>query len=735
MLAMKSKNYKGIDVFRLIAAFLVIAIHTSPLISFSELGDFMLTRIIARIAVPFFMMASGFFIISKYDYEAKRLKKFLKKTALIYGGAMLVYVPVNIYNGYFLMENLVPNVIRDIVFDGTLYHLWYLPASMIGAAVASYTVKRLGYGGALAVTAVLYLVGLFGDSYYGLGSQMAVVKGFYPLVFQVSDYTRNGIFFAPVFFVLGGVIADQRQRGVFAHNICGFAISMAFMFAEALKLHELGWQRHDSMYIFLLPCMYFLFRAILTEERPVSKKPRGKSMAWLRTFSLVIYIIHPMMIVLVRLVAKFLGLWDILVGNSIVHYFVVCLASVVTAFAFCKGKQLLERKGGRLPLMRKRSREEKTFCEHTVRAWIEIDLANLAHNVKVLKGAMPRGCRMMAVVKANAYGHGAAGISLKLNQWGVESFAVATIDEGIELRKCGVRGEILVLGYTSVSRAAQLKEYDLMQTLVDFEYAAALNRVGVPVRAHIKIDTGMHRLGILSSDFLKVKKVFAMQHINICGMFTHLCCPDGLAPDDVQFTTGQITEFFHLLGMLREVGIKIPKIHIQSSYGLLNYPELRCDYARIGIALYGVSSTPQGETKWRPDLRPVLSVKARVALVRTIGRGEHVGYNRRFTAQRDTRIAILPIGYGDGFPRNLSCGKSNVILHGKPCPVIGRICMDQLAVDITEAGHVCVGDTATLVGAEGHRELAVPDIAERSGSISNELLCRLGARLPVVTVN
>ena len=208
------RSYTGIDVFRLAAALLIIAIHTSPLADLSGMGDFVLTRVIARVAVPFFFVTSGFFLISRYGYQTEKLYIFIKKTALIYVAAIALYIPVNLYNGYFEMEDLMPNLIKDIVFDGTLYHLWYLPASIIGGAIAWALVKRLDYKRAFAAAGVLYLIGLCGDSYYGLIGRLPVCSGFYALVFQVSDYTRNGIFFAPVFFVLGGFIADSKDSGV-----------------------------------------------------------------------------------------------------------------------------------------------------------------------------------------------------------------------------------------------------------------------------------------------------------------------------------------------------------------------------------------------------------------------------------------------------------------------------------------------------------------------------------------
>ena len=347
----------------------------------------------------------------------------------------------------------------------------------------------------------------------------------------------------------------------------------------------------------------------------------------------------------------------------------------------------------------------------------------MQHNVETLQKAMQPSCELMAVVKAEAYGHGLDIIAANLNQMGVRAFAVATIDEGIKLRESGIRGEILILGYTDVCRAYELKKYDLTQTLISFEYAQSVNNQGMAVKAHMKIDTGMHRLGLSSEKIAEAVRVFSMKNLIVCGIFTHLCCSDSRQPDDVAFTRGQIDRFYNLLAALKNNGVRIPKVHIQSSYGLLNYPELTCDYVRAGIALYGVLSSPNDDTVLKLDLRPVFSLKSRVAMIREVKKGDSIGYSRSFTARHRMRIAILPVGYGDGFPRNLSNGNGGAWIHQHMEPIVGRICMDQLAVDV-----------ATLVGAEGCRELSAPAVAENSGSISNELLCRMGSRLPIVAV-
>lgn len=261
----------------------------------------------------------------------------------------------------------------------------------------------------------------------------------------MTDYTRNGIFFAPIFFILGGFIADNRPQITFGKSFLGFAISLALMLGEAMILHHFDLQRHDSMYVFLLPCMYFLFIVILHFK--------GKRLVSLRTASLIIYIIHPMMIVVIRLFSKLLHIQKLFVENSIVHYFAVCLTSVVFSVVLTT-------------MWNKYKPKKAKHTADTDRAYLEIDLNNLEHNVKVLKRAMPQKCELMAVVKAEAYGHGLYEIATHLNKIGVKAFAVATIDEGIKLRQYGVLGEILILGYTAPARAKELRKYDLTQATV-----------------------------------------------------------------------------------------------------------------------------------------------------------------------------------------------------------------------------------------------------------------------------
>lgn len=690
----------GIDWLRLAAAILVIAIHTSPLADFSETGDFILTRVLARIAVPFFFMTSGYFLLSRYHDSDRKFRHFLKKTGWIYGASILLYLPLNFRNGYFSQSQLLPELLKDLIFDGTMYHLWYLPASMLGMLIAWKLVEKLDFSKGLVMALLLYLVGLFGDSYYVVVEKLPLLKAFYDRLFELFDYTRNGLFFAPVFLILGGFIADERRKLSSVEAGVGFLISLGLLLAEALILHRHGFQRHDSMYVFLLPAMYFLFHLILLWK--------GRRIPLLRPASLVVYLIHPLVIAAV---------WRFSSQNSLFHFGLVCLLSLLFSFA--------------MAALWLRFSFKKPHNPEKDRAYIELNLANLTHNVSVLKAALPANAELMGVVKREAYGHGSYAVATHLEKTGVKAFAVATIDEGIALRRYGIRGEILILGFTDVRRAKELKTYRLTQTLIDFPYAEKLNRQKIPVSVHIAIDSGMHRLGLDTDDLDGVQKLFQMKHLHIQGIFTHLCCADSRKPEDISFTRKQIRSFYGLISQMETAGLPIPKIHLQSSYGLLNYPDLPCDYVRAGISLYGVFSSPDDRTLLQPKLRPVLALKAKVVLIREISRGETVGYGRTFRAERNSRIAILPIGYGDGLPRNLS-GKAMVRISTHLLPVIGRICMDQLAIDLTGADDVSVGDTAILIDNAENSHLLAPNVAALSGSISNELLCRLGARLPVV---
>lgn len=368
------------------------------------------------------------------------------------------------------------------------------------------------------------------------------------------------------------------------------------------------------------------------------------------------------------------------------------------------------------------------------RAWAEVDLDALDHNAAALRALLPPGCQLMPAVKAEAYGHGAVPVARELNRLGVDAFCVATAEEGARLRRGGVRGDILVLGYTHPSDFPLLTRYDLVQTVVDGPFAGALEEYGKPVRVHIGVDTGMRRLGFPAEEPGPIAGVFRRKNLRVEGVFTHLCAADTCLPRDRAFTLGQAGAFRRLIEELEDRGCAVGKTHLLSSYGLLNYPRLGGSYARVGIALYGEGSTRADTERWKDLLRPVLSVKARVASVRTLRPGEYAGYGLAFQAREETRIAALAIGYADGFPRSLSNGAGRVLLHGRGAPVVGRVCMDQTMVDVSHIPQARAGDAAVVIGSWGDETIRASETAEAAGTITNELLSRLGPRLERIPV-
>ena len=363
-----------------------------------------------------------------------------------------------------------------------------------------------------------------------------------------------------------------------------------------------------------------------------------------------------------------------------------------------------------------------------LRAWMELREEHLAANLSCLRKCLNAGADIMAVVKADGYGHGAEKISRALEQMGVRAFAVATLEEGILLRRAGIRGKILILGYTDPAAWPELARYSLIQTVVDASHGEELNRqTGVALPVHLKIDTGMNRLGISWRKREEIGRMFRLGRLQPEGVYSHLCVADSKEPEDQMFTRLQIRRFRQTVNFIHRMGYREVISHLQSSYGLICYPEAGFDFARPGIALYGVLSSPDQKLKKKLGLKPVLSLRARVAAVKELRPGDTVGYGRAFTAEKPMRIADVTMGYCDGLPRNLRDGR--VLLRGKSCRLIGRICMDQCTVDVTEVPEIRAGDTVTFIGTDGNLEITAEEVAEKAGTITNELLSRLGSRL------
>ena len=684
----------ALDTFRLAAAVLVTAIHTSPLTGVSPLADFLLTRVLARVAVPFFLMVSGYFL-ARRGWQG--LRRFIRHNMLVYLAAAVLYLPLNFYAG-----DSPAAWLRSLVWEGTFYHLWYFPALLWGALIARWLAK-LGPRAGVAAAGLLYLAGLGGDSYFGLIDRVPPLSAFYAAVFRVCEYTRNGLFYAPLFLLLGAALAGRRRPLPARGAAAGLCLSFAAMTAEALWLRSLGAQRHDSMYLLLPVVMVCLFSLLLAHNA-------GRNRAT-RDVSLLVYLLHPGCIVAVRGLARLTGTRSLLVENSAAHF------TAVLALSFAAALLLY----GLRPL---RPRPD-------ARAWRELNAAALRANARVLQQAAAPGCRLMAVVKADAYGHGAKPVCRILQRQGVRAFAVACLAEGIALRKAGIRGDILVLGWTAPDQAPLLSRWRLTQAVASLEHGRALAAQGCRVRVQLALDTGMHRLGIPAADHAAQAGLFRLPGLRVQGVFSHLGVSDSLAPEDIRYTRQQAQAFANAVGWLRQNGYNPGKVHLLASYGLWNYPEYSFDCIRAGIALYGVQSdtTP---TRQALALQPVLRLRARVALVRELAPGETAGYGRAFTAQRPTRLAVVSIGYADGLPRSLPAHGGQVLVRGVSCPMVGRMCMDQLLADVTQVPDAAPGDAVTLLGADGGEVIPATELADACGTITNELLSRLGARLPVI---
>lgn len=370
------------------------------------------------------------------------------------------------------------------------------------------------------------------------------------------------------------------------------------------------------------------------------------------------------------------------------------------------------------------------------RAWAEIDLSAIRHNARLFSEMVGKDCKVVPVVKANAYGHGDIEVTKALNEIGYDFFAVATAHEGQRLRVNGITGEILILGYTALQDLEIVVANDLIQTVLCEDYAEMLESFGKPVRAHIKIDTGMHRIGFDFSDIEHIERIYKSNVIKAEGIYTHLCASDSPEQSDIDFTNLQKDKYFSVVNALREKGINVGLTHIQASYGMMNYPEIKADMARLGITLYGVLSDMNNTLRYeKPDIHPALSLKARISMVKDLQKGETVSYGRLFTADKNMKVATVSIGYADGIPRDYAQRGAFVLVNGHKAAVIGRVCMDQFIIDVTDAGEVKQDDVAVIIGKDGDAGISVEEVAQRCGTISYELFVRLNCRVDYVYIN
>lgn len=370
------------------------------------------------------------------------------------------------------------------------------------------------------------------------------------------------------------------------------------------------------------------------------------------------------------------------------------------------------------------------------RTWAEVSLDNLEHNYRAIKNHIPEGCRFLGVMKADAYGHGAVPLSHALCELGAEYLAVSNIEEAIQLRRGGVRAPMLILGYTPASFADTMVFMDITQEVHSLEYAkeldTALAGTNYILNVHLKLDTGMTRIGFFAYDHERtlpeLLEVCGLPHLHVEGVFTHFCVADSKAPEDEAFTRTQYARFTAMLDALAAHGIRPELRHCASSGATILYPELALDMVRPGIATYG--HAPSEDAEGILDLRPLMTVRTTVAQLREIPAGTSISYGRTYTAERDMRVAVLPIGYADGLLRGLS-GKVSFRIRGKMARSVGRICMDMCMVDVSEIPGIRVGDEATLFGYDTDGTLLPCErIAQQAGTISYEILCGISKRIP-----
>ena len=358
-----------------------------------------------------------------------------------------------------------------------------------------------------------------------------------------------------------------------------------------------------------------------------------------------------------------------------------------------------------------------------------IDLDAIAHNIAALKKHVGDHVTVMAVVKANAYGHGAVPVARVALESGASKLAVARVEEGVVLREAGITAPILVMGYALPAEAVTAVEHDLTTTVNTMQVAHALaeraTATGRVAKVHIKIDTGMGRFGLLPEETAAfVDQISRLGGLDLEGIYTHFADADSA---DKTYTQQQFDRFTAVVQTLEAAGHVFRLKHASSSAATLDLPAMHFDAVRLGIAIYGLH--PSAEVEPAVPLRPALSVRSHVGRVRTLPAGSTVGYGRTYTAQSPTQVALVPVGYGDGYPRNLS-NRGHVLINGQRAPIVGRVSMDQIVVDVTGIAAVEQDDEVVIIGEQMGARITAEEVAAQAETINYEITTRLLPRLP-----
>lgn len=370
------------------------------------------------------------------------------------------------------------------------------------------------------------------------------------------------------------------------------------------------------------------------------------------------------------------------------------------------------------------------------RVYAKIDLDAIAYNMEQMKQNIRPETKVMAVIKADGYGHGAVQIAEMMERWNyIWGFAVATLDEAVVLRTEGIQKPILVLGCVFPDQYMEMLKHEIRMNIYTEEMAESISRMaareGKTAYMHIKLDTGMSRLGfgINEQSAETIKRISKMPNVNMEGIFTHFTKAD---EKDKSFTKKQIQEFVWMTERLKEKNVRFTYEHCSNSAGIIDVPEANFDIVRAGISTYGLYPSEEVD-KTNVKLKPALALKSHVAFAKEIERGTPVSYGGTFVAKEKMKIATIPVGYADGYPRSLS-NKGYVLIRGKKAPILGRVCMDQFMVDVTQIEGVSFGDKVTMIGKDGNEILPVEVLSELSGRFNYEFVCDLGKRIPRVYV-
>lgn len=371
------------------------------------------------------------------------------------------------------------------------------------------------------------------------------------------------------------------------------------------------------------------------------------------------------------------------------------------------------------------------------RTWAEINLNALEHNYRIIREKLDDNCKLMCVIKADGYGHGSIVLAKEYERLGADWFAVSNIEEAIQLRQNGITVPILILGYTPASMADKLNEFNITQAVLTKSYACELSnyskKYGVNTSVHVKLDTGMTRIGLMYQNperdactIDEIAEIARLENLNVNGMFSHFAVADE-GDDGEEYTQRQLACFNSAIELLKQKGIEFENYHIANSGGIIDYKCAHFNMVRAGIILYGL--LPSGKLKHDADLKNVMELKSVISQIKTVEPDTTVSYGRTYTTSRPTKIATVPIGYADGYIRALG-KKAEMIVNGKRARVIGRICMDQLMLDVSHIDDIRVGDIITVFGNDHGSKLSVDEIASWSDTINYEVICLVGKRVP-----